>query len=108
MDIANQRKCYNLRISARQSKKNPRFIFNQTTLVGSLCNLMKNEKVVVALVRIQNKSDAEQTIPLGFKVHRNKIPIDIKPDRIHTNNIVQVQVFGSKPITSMIVCIGGK
>lgn len=103
-----QRKCYNLRISPRQSKGKPKFLFNQTTIIGSLCNLMANEKVIVALTRVKDKGETEQSIPIGFKIHKTMIPNDIKPERVHTNNIVNIQVFGGKPLPAMIVCVGGK
>uniref|UniRef100_T1KU52 Uncharacterized protein n=1 Tax=Tetranychus urticae TaxID=32264 RepID=T1KU52_TETUR len=74
--------------------------------MGSLVKLMENEKVVVALVRIRDKGESEHSMPLGFKVNKEKIPAHIKFDKFHSNNMHNLTVPGVKPLPVMIVCLG--
>uniref|UniRef100_T1L6N4 Uncharacterized protein n=1 Tax=Tetranychus urticae TaxID=32264 RepID=T1L6N4_TETUR len=107
MDILPKRKCYNFRLSTRKFPKRSNTILNQSTIVGSLCNLMANEKVVVALLRIRDANESEKSVPVGFKIQENAIPAEVKPDRLHSANLVHIQVAGYKALPAMIACIGG-
>ena len=76
--------------------------------MGSLTNLMKNEKIVVAIVRIRDQGSQEQTIPIAFKIKKDVIPPNIKFGKTHSNNMFNLTLAGAKPLPVMIVCLGGE
>uniref|UniRef100_T1KYK4 Uncharacterized protein n=1 Tax=Tetranychus urticae TaxID=32264 RepID=T1KYK4_TETUR len=63
------------------------------------------EKLVITIVRIRSKVNTDKTVPIGFKVSEESIPSDIKPMKIHVNNLVNLEIIG-KSIKAMIVAVG--
>lgn len=103
-----KRKVYNLRFKRAYKPRDKSNCRNQPTIIGSICNLMANEKVIIALVLIREPQKKDVTIPIGFKISSDAIPSGFKPYSLHVDNIVTINVPGSQEIPAMIVAIGGK
>lgn len=94
-------------ISEKKVKKSGKYIANQQTLIASICDLKMSQKIVLAVVRIMNLDQTEQTIPIGFKLDRDSIPKNLKPYTVHYSNFIRVLVDGVYPLPAMIVSTGG-
>lgn len=68
---------------------------------------MADQKLLIALARVKDKACKENTISVGFKLNFNQIPSQLKAD-LHPDNLITITIDGFKPISSMIVFVGGK
>lgn len=107
-DFVKPRKVYNFKFTTfRKTRSTSRNIFNQPTIIGSICDLKMDEKMIIALIPVREKGK-ESTIPVGFSVAANLIPAGLKPMEVHFDNYIKIEVRGHQPVTAMIVVVAGK
>lgn len=108
MEVSSAKKSYSFKIVPNQRRRPAKSIENQLTLVGSYFDLRMSQKLLLALLKVEDTAGAIKTIVICFKVEAKEIPDGVRNLSIKKMNLANMKVADCQPIPILIIVVAGK